>query len=392
VYVQEIPAGVRTIAGAPTSVAAFLGTAMRGPLNHPVHIQDFADYEREFGGLAEGCELGYAVLQFFLNGGAQAWVVRVAQPAQNDPLEAHATFIGQRAQRRGLYALDDAHAFNLLCLPGITHSIVLADAVSYCKELHAFMIIDAPPAAADAASMAAAVMGAALPRSDHAALYFPWTRAADPLKNGLPRLTAPCGTIAGLYARTDADLGVWKAPAGIDAGLAGVLSLAAAVSDDESRNLNTLGVNCLRTFAGRGAVCWGARTLQGTDHFASEYKYVPVRRLALHLEQSLLRGTQWAAFEPNDELLWAQIRLNVSAFMNALFRAMPIWSSAMARPPRNRTGIAAWSTSWWDSLRSGRPSSWSSGSSNAPGKRKEVPHERTHGTAHPRVLGHRRPT
>ncbi|HEY9271516.1 phage tail sheath family protein [Achromobacter sp.] len=320
VYIQEMPAGLRSIAGVPTSVAAFLGTAMRGPLNQPVRIQGFSDYEREFGGLVEDCELGYAVLQFFLNGGAEAWVVRVGLPAQNGPQDTHAAFIGQRPQRLGLYALDHAHPFNLLCLPGVTHGGVLADAVSYCKERRAFMIVDAPQVAAEAASMAAAVMGTALPKSDHAAVYFPWTRTADPLRIGQPRLTPPCGTIAGLYARTDGNRGVWKAPAGIDAGLTGVLSLAATVSDDESRNLNALGVNCLRTFPGRGAVCWGARTLQGTDHFASEYKYVPVRRLALHLEQSLSRGTQWAAFEPNDEPLWAQIRLNVGAYMNALFR------------------------------------------------------------------------
>lgn len=320
VYVQEAPAGAHTIAGVPTSVAAFLGTAMRGPLNQPVRVRDFAGYEREFGGLAEGCELGYAVLQFFLNGGAEACVVRVAPTGLNGAQDTHAAFIGQRAQRLGLHALDDAHPFNLLCLPGITHAGVLADAVSYCKERCAFMIIDAPPQAADAAAMATAVMGTALPRSDHAAVYFPWIQATDPLRIGQPRLTSPCGAIAGLYARTDGIRGVWKAPAGMDASLAGVLSLAVAVSDDESRNLNTLGVNCLRTFPGRGTVCWGARTLQGADHFASEYKYVPVRRLALYLEQSLYRGTQWAAFEPNDEALWAQIRLNLGAFMNALFR------------------------------------------------------------------------
>lgn len=320
VYIQETPTGAQTIAGVPTSVAAFLGTAKRGPLNRPVRILDFASYEREFGGLAEDCDLGYAVLQFFLNGGAEACVVRVAPPGLNGAQDAHAAFIGQPAQRLGLHALDEAHPFNLLCLPGITHAGVLADAVSYCKKRRAFMIIDAPPQAADAAAMAAAVMGSALPRSDQAAVYFPWIQATDPLRIGQRRLTPPCGAIAGLYARTDGNRGVWKAPAGIDASLAGVLSLAVTVSDDESRNLNTLGVNCLRTFPGRGMVCWGARTLQGMDHFASEYKYVPVRRLALNLEESLYRGTRWAAFEPNDEPLWAQIRLNVGAFMNALFR------------------------------------------------------------------------
>jgi hypothetical protein len=126
--------------------------------------------------------------------------------------------------------------------------------------------------------------------------------------------------MAGLYARTDGNRGVWKAPAGTDANLAGVQSMAVPMTDGENGSLNPLGVNCLRTFPVYGAVSWGARTLRGADQMASEYKYVPVRRLALYIEESLYRGTQWVVFEPNDEPLWAQIRLNIGAFMNGLFR------------------------------------------------------------------------
>jgi phage tail sheath protein FI len=107
---------------------------------------------------------------------------------------------------------------------------------------------------------------------------------------------------------------VWKAPAGLDAGLSGVQQLKAKLTDDENGIVNPLGVNCLRTFPAVGNVVWGARTLAGADILASEWKYVPVRRLALYLEESLYRGTQWVVFEPNDEPLWAQIRLNVGAF------------------------------------------------------------------------------
>jgi phage tail sheath protein FI len=99
-----------------------------------------------------------------------------------------------------------------------------------------------------------------------------------------------------------------------------VQSLAVPMTDGENGSLNPLGVNCLRTFPVYGAVSWGARTLRGADQMASEYKYVPVRRLALYIEESLYRGTQWVVFEPNDEPLWAQIRLNLGAFMNGLFR------------------------------------------------------------------------
>ncbi len=236
------------------------------------------------------------------------------------PDDVYAAFVGSRALRQGIYALEDADIFNLLCLPAITHGGVLADAASYCEERRAFMIVDAPPTATDPASMVAVANGTALPKSDHAAVYYPWTYVSDPLKNGKPRLAPPCGTVAGLYARTDGNRGVWKAPAGTDANLTGVVSLATTLTDGENGSLNPLGVNCLRTFPVYGAVCWGARTLRGADQLTSEYKYVPVRRLALYLEESLYRGTQWVVFEPNDEPLWAQIRLNIGAFMNTLFR------------------------------------------------------------------------
>src|SRR6202011_4877643 len=114
--------------------------------------------------------------------------------------------------------------------------------------------------------------------------------------------------------------GVWKAPAGLDAALSGITKLADKLTNDENGVLNQLGINCLRNFPVYGNVVWGARTLRAADQVADEYKYVPVRRLALYIEESLYRGTQWVVFEPNDEPLWAQIRLNVGAFMQGLFR------------------------------------------------------------------------
>jgi hypothetical protein len=142
----------------------------------------------------------------------------------------------------------------------------------------------------------------------------------DPTSENRLRTFVPCGVAAGVMARTDAARGVWKAPAGIDATLAGVSDLTVNLTNDENGELNPLGINCFRTFPVIGRVVWGARTLRGADLLADEYKYVPVRRLALYLEESLYRGTQWVVFEPNDEPLWAQIRLNLGAFMQGLFR------------------------------------------------------------------------
>jgi phage tail sheath protein FI len=130
----------------------------------------------------------------------------------------------------------------------------------------------------------------------------------------------PCGAVAGVFARTDASRGVWKAPAGLEATLVGVSQLSVSLTDAENGELNPLAINCLRTMPAVGSVAWGSRTLNGDDRLASEWKYIPVRRLALYIEESLYRGTQWVVFEPNDEPLWAQIRLNLGAFMHNLFR------------------------------------------------------------------------
>jgi hypothetical protein len=121
-------------------------------------------------------------------------------------------------------------------------------------------------------------------------------------------------------ARTDATRGVWKAPAGTEAALRGTQGLSVKLTDGENGQLNPLGINSLRSFPIIGRVVWGARTLRGADQLADEYKYIPVRRLALFIEESLFRGTQWVVFEPNDEPLWSQIRLNIGAFMQNLFR------------------------------------------------------------------------
>jgi hypothetical protein len=157
-------------------------------------------------------------------------------------------------------------------------------------------------------------------RSKNAAIFFPRLRQPNPLRDNQIENFVPCGAVAGLFARTDTQRGVWKAPAGLDATLVGVPQLSVPLTDPENGELNPLGLNCLRAMPPSGRVVWGSRTLQGDDRLASEWKYIPVRRLALFIEESLYRGTQWVVFEPNDEPLWAQIRLNVGAFMHNLFR------------------------------------------------------------------------
>lgn len=231
---------------------------------------------------------------------------------------------GAAAGKRGLYALDKLDLFNLLSIPphtfdGDVEPALWAEAAAYCEGRRAILLVD-PPRAWTSAGAAQAGLAALGVRSKNAALYFPRLRQADPLASGQLIELAPAGAVAGVIARVDAERGLWKAPAGTDATLVGVAQLAVGLTDRDVGLVNPLGVNCLRDLPAAGRVVWGARTCQGDDRLASEWKYLPVRRLALHLEESLYRGTQWVVFEPNDEPLWSQIRLSVGAFLDGLFR------------------------------------------------------------------------
>lgn len=432
VYIEEVPSGVRTITGVATSITAFVGRALRGPVDSdvasPVRISSFAEYGRTFGGLSNDCPMSFAVAQYFDNGGADALIVRVtngaAAPAArtfNDltltatspgvwgngvtaaidhddgvggslaaPLfnltlrdaaaditerwfslsmeAAHPRFVtrvleqsvlvrgtaasatrpndaaatalaggadgtaitatqvtaaGLEATRRGIYALDRADLFNILCIPPFApgddvEAAELGGALAFCRRRRAMLLVD-PPAATN--TVAGAITFAnSLTRDENVALFFPRVRAPNPLRENRLESYAPCGAVAGVLARTDASRGVWKSPAGLEATLNGVSELSLRLNDSDNGQLNPLGINCLREFPTAGRVVWGARTLRGADSLASEWKYLAVRRMALFLEESLYRGTQWVVFEPNDEPLWAQIRLNIGAFMQNLFR------------------------------------------------------------------------
>jgi phage tail sheath protein FI len=500
VYVEEIPSGVRTITGVSTSNTAFVDFFPRGPINQPVRITSYGDFERRFGGLNAKSEASYGIKQYYLNGGQVAFVVRaqagaaaatkprkarinltndgnppgggnnvvfiveaidegdwgnaievaVDHQTANDPatgapkgnefnlavreigtvggrkqvvrqeihrnlsmdtasprsavqaIEADSqlirlieqvnpgmrpgpTTVGTavvrvtdaqivtnvaasdpvvagsgggsgganpnyvfRSQKdasaqtgvdgdlpdstgleAGWQALDTIapEIFNILCLPraadldAASYNQVVGDAAKYCRDKRAFFVVDLPSGVKAGDDVLTLRDQITFPdgSSANAALYFPRVFVADPLNENRARNFGASGTIAGIYAATDASRGVWKAPAGTDATLGGA-TLAATLTDLDNGGLNPFGINVLRTFPIFGNVVWGARTLQGADIQASEWKYIPVRRTALFLEESLYQGLKWVVFEPNDEPLWAQIRLNVGAFMHNLFR------------------------------------------------------------------------
>jgi len=435
VYVEEIPSGVRTITGVATSITLFIGWAPKGPVVRAGRVSSFADFERKYGGLNQNSFLGYAVKQFYDNGGSDAYVVRIAatgsggttaaaassktinglavsasspgkwgdqlkivpsgsaasfridvidtgpKGTDNNLVESfvnlsmtatdtryvqavvngNSSFItidsaagavpasaqkltggndgtvvtpngtNAAAFNAALVALldvgtivDQIELFNLVCVPGLSDGPTINSLQGYCKKKRAFLLVDcAETATAETSGGTGVAAPANMPtgnNADNSALYFPWVLAPDLLQSGAITAYPPCGFVAGVLARTDADRGVWKAPAGTDASVNGAVGFKLKLSEDEIGRLNPKGVNCLRTMRVYGNVVWGARTLHGDDDRGSEYKYVPVRRMALFLEESLYRGTQWVVFEPNDEPLWSQIRLNIGAFMHGLFR------------------------------------------------------------------------
>jgi phage tail sheath protein FI len=480
IYIEELSSGVRTITGASTSTTAFVDFCTRGDMNRPIQLTSFMDFERELGGLDTRSEGGYAVQQFYLNGGQRAWFVRVAggtplpamielrdqqasspqrallleasspgvwgmnvqvavghipddaerfnlvvrelsstgTPRQvlssqihrglslktDDPrfvtsilasesklirVSSRNTAIGLgnipastaalvkpsdptstdredvtnpavigNASSASFYALGsdpddptqqpndgslpDADAlikgmmtldtiapeiFNILCLPRAADlpendmKDVYTEAIKYCEDKRAFVILDIPrdTNTLDKMKTWKNGVGAGL-RSNNAAVYYPRLEIPDRKNERRPRNVGVSGTLAGVYARTDATRGVWKTPAGTDADLRGATTIIDKLTDLENGILNLQGVNASRSFPIFGNVSWGGRTMNGAEQQGSEWKYIAVRRTALFIEESLYQGLKWVVFEPNDEPLWASIRLNVGAFMQDLFR------------------------------------------------------------------------
>jgi hypothetical protein len=249
--------------------------------------------------------------------------------ANGAPPDDHGLYAGSELKKTGIYALEKADLFNLLCIPPVDFKLdvdltIWTEALIYCKKRRAMLLID-PPLDWATKDNVTRNLGKLLDplgsdNKKNGCLFFPRIKFANPLKENRIELFPPSAAMAGIFARTDTNRGVWKAPAGIEAGITGARGLSVNLTNGENGQLNPLGVNCLRTFPVYGNVVWGSRTTDGDDRLASEWKYIPVRRLALYLEESLYRGTQWVVFEPNDEPLWAQIRLNIGVFMNNLFK------------------------------------------------------------------------
>ncbi|WP_141202942.1 phage tail sheath family protein [Streptomyces griseorubiginosus] len=215
--------------------------------------------------------------------------------------------------------LDHVSDFSLLAVPGESTPAMADLGMAYCanRPLQDVFYLAETGRGDDSVADAIAFRSRLTTSNSYGALYFPWVKSPDPSgRSAEPILLPPSGCVAGLYARIDASRGVWKAPAGTEAGLNGVVGLGAELSDVDHGNLNPRGIDVIRRFPGVGVVAFGARTVSADP----QWRYVPVRRTAIMLRVSIYNGIQWAVFEPNDEPLWAQLRLSIGSFMTTLFR------------------------------------------------------------------------
>jgi hypothetical protein len=222
--------------------------------------------------------------------------------------------------KNGLPALDPVRDFSILAIPGIGDLDVVASGTNYCTLRTDCFFIGDMTSDDDTVAEAQTFVNSLTVKSSYGAVYYPWLKMTDPTgASAVPISVPPSGFVAGMYARIDARRGVWKAPAGTEANLGGAVGLLAETTDVQQDFLNPIGVNVIRSFPASGLVIWGTRTLATRSD--PEYRYIPVRRTAIYLQQSIYNGIQWAVFEPNDEPLWSSLRLNIGAFMMLQFRA-----------------------------------------------------------------------
>ena len=283
IFVEETGFHTHAIAGVPTGTAGFVGTVGDGAPDVAAPVVATREFALNYPAAAPA--LASAVAAFFDNGGKRLFISAAATPDA----------AGVAAALAALPEVD------VVAAPGLTEPGIAAALIAHVEEpgRYRFALIDPPPGL-DLAGVGDFRAGL---ECSHAALYWPWVvTPAGPV--------APSGFIAGLFNRTDIERGVWKAPA--NEVVRGATGFEHAVDDGEQDVLNPLGINCLRSFPGRGPRVWGARTLSSDP----DWKYVNVRRQLDWLEHSVEAGLQWAVFEPNGQALWNRVRDTVRDFLH----------------------------------------------------------------------------
>lgn len=320
VYIKQLPGAAPPVQAVATDTAVFLGRCERGPAQKPTPVSGFTEFEALFGtlprtgGADQEATMGLAVRAFFDNGGRSAVIVRVNRRRGQVPTEGD--------YRGALAALPECNNLENLLFPGLSWDgergqAVLEHATAHCEDSpNRLVLIDLPPGLPLRDTEAINRLG--LGTSSRAVAYYPWgLEAASTGHRKAVAPVPPSAIAAGVWARTDRQHGVWMAPAGTRATIHGVQALQFDPAGRELGALTARGINALRTLPGRGPRVWGARTLAGAGD--TQWRYVPVRRMALFLQQSLHHGTTWAVFEANDEDLWQALRASIEGFMQGLF-------------------------------------------------------------------------
>lgn len=302
------------IESASTSIAAIIGSFSKGPTS-PQQVRTWRAFEKEYGGLETEALCSFCIKQFFDNGGKAIWVVRIGSEQIN----------GVSPFLQGLSLLDRIGDFNILFIPQTeqlpdTHAIkVMHAAIALVAKHRAMYVLDVPRRDAPRQTVRTLTTWFNQQSDIHhpnVAMYAPRIHVPQSRKKTSLHTIPASGTMAGVWARTDQQQGVWKAPAGTAAILHGVQSIEQTLTQPEMGQLTQLGINPIRQTSPSQVVAWGARTLSSNR----EWQYLSVRRLALFLESSIHQGLGWVVDEPNDEHLWAHIRQAIDVFLQSLFR------------------------------------------------------------------------
>ena len=453
VYVEEVAAGARPLAGVGTAIAAFVGLTETGPFNRPTLVSNWTQFTNNFGGFVEGSYLAQSVYGYFMNGGGNCYIVRIGQdpgaspagarggpkaltaaptaqlgrlratavdpaakpgevslqiadPGGDNPapvsfkvlvkrngevveefdnatmakgkqnvvtmvnaaskvvsleettsgsLERLANaevalatppavaalpsprlsaddYVGDVADRSGVGGLEAVDEITMLCVPDLmsayqqgaidldTVQAVQTAMIAHCELMGDRIAILDPPPGLNAQQVKEWRVDKARYDSMYATLYWPWIQTMNPA-TGMLSFMPPSGHIAGIWGRNDDTRGVHKAPA--NEVIRGVIDIEINITRNEHDLLNPEGINCIRAFPGRGIRVWGARTLSSDP----AWRYLNVRRLFNYLEESILSGTNWVVFEPNDEALWAKIRRTIAAFLVQEWRSGALFGS-----------------------------------------------------------------
>lgn len=325
VYIEEVSTGSKPIGGVGTSTAAFIGVAplADAPVNKAIAINNPSEFSRRFvGDSTANTYLCTAVYGFFNNGGSRCYVVNIGRDG---------SIVGDQRKRTGVHCLEEIDEVAIVVAPGYTDALSYDAVISHCESMgDRVAILDAPGEVNDTDRLKIVSTGEVededngdatsglRPRNSDggfASFYFPWIRTPDPFNPKRLINVPPSGHLAGVYARTDSERGVHKAPANED--IRGAIGLTYSVTNAEQAELNAAGVNCIRFFSDAGIRIWGARTLAEE---ASEWRYISVRRLFNMIEESIVKGTRWVVFEPNDESTRNSVVRDVRAFLTLLWR------------------------------------------------------------------------